>query len=255
MNRANLVRVVLVVLCALAPLAAGAQHGLEIIPLRYRTVEQVLPALQPLVEPGGTLSGSRGQLFLRASPANVAEIRRALEAIDRPSRRLTISVRHDDAGTSARRELGASGTISSAGSRVTVTAGDARSSAAERVDQRLQVLEGGRAFIFTGQSRPLPVPGGGTQIQDLQSGFEVTPRLSGDRVMLEIATQREVPGSRPGSVQGQHTATTVSARLGEWVEIGGVASSGSRDDRGIAYGSAQRASGSSRVWLKVEEAK
>jgi type II secretory pathway component GspD/PulD (secretin) len=255
MNRANLVRVLLVVLCVLAPPAARAQHGLEIISLRYRTVEQVLPALQPLVEPGGTLSGSRGQLFLRASPANVAEIRRALEAIDRPSRRLTISVRHDDAGTSARRELGASGTISSAGSRVTVTAGDASSSTAERVDQRLQVLEGGRAFIFTGQSRPLPVPGGGTQIQDLQSGFEVTPRLSGDRVMLDIATQREVPGSRPGSVQGQRTATTVSARLGEWVEIGGVASSGSRDDRGIAYGSAQRASGSSRVWLKVEEAK
>ncbi len=255
MNRANLVRVLLVVLCVLAPLAAGAQHGLEIISLRYRTVEQVLPALQPLVEPGGTLSGSRGQLFLRASPANVAEIRRALEAIDRPSRRLTKSVRHDDAGTRARRELGASGTISSAGARVTVTAGDASSSAAERVDQRLQVLEGGRAFIFTGQSRPLPVPGGGTQIQDLQSGFEVTPRLSVDRVMLEIATQREVPGSRPGSVQGQHTATTVSARLGEWVELGGVASSGSRDDRGIAYGSAQRASGSSRVWLKVEEAK
>lgn len=255
MSRANLVRVMLVVLCALAPLAAGAQHALEIISLRYRTVEQVLPALRPLVEPGGTLSGSRGQLFLRASPANVAEIRRALEAIDRPSRRLTISVRHDDAETSARRELGAGGTISSAGSRVTVTAGDARSSAAERVDQRLQVMEGGRAFIFTGQSRALPVPGGGTQIQDLQSGFEVTPHLSGDRVMLEIATQREVPGSRPGSVQGRHTGTTVSARLGEWVEIGGVASSGARDDRGIAYGSAQRATGSSRVWLKVEEAK
>src|SRR5574339_449987 len=137
MSRANLVRVMLVVLCALAPLAAGAQHALEIISLRYRTVEQVLPALQPLVEPGGTLSGSRGQLFLRASPANVAGIRRALEAIDRPARRLTISVRHDDAGTSAGRELGASGTISSAGARVSVTAGEASSSAAERVDQRL----------------------------------------------------------------------------------------------------------------------
>ena len=255
MNRANLVHLVLGVLLAAAPLAAGAQQALEIISLRYRTVEQVLPALQPLVEPGGTLSGSRGQLFLRASPANVVEIRRALDAIDRPSRRLTISVRHDDAGPSARRELGASGTISSAGARVTVTAEDARSSAAERVDHRVQVLEGGRAFIFTGQSRALPVPGGGTQIQHLQSGFEVTPRVSGDRVMLEIAAQREVPGSRPGSVQGQHTGTTVSARLGEWFEIGGVASSGSRDDRGIAYGSAQRATGSSRVWLKVEEAK
>ena len=45
MNRANLVRLVLGVLLAAAPLAAGAQQALEIISLRYRTVEQVLPAL------------------------------------------------------------------------------------------------------------------------------------------------------------------------------------------------------------------
>ena len=243
MNRANLVRLVLAVLLAAAPLAAGAQQALEIISLRYRTVEQVLPALQPLVEPGGTLSGSRGQLFLRASPANVAEIRRALDAIDRPSRRLTIAVRHDDAGTAARRELGASGTISSAGSRVTVTAEDARSHAAERVDQRVQVVEGGRAYIAAGQSRPL----GNAGIQDMASGFEVTPRLSGDRVMLEIATRREVPGGRPGSVQGQYAGATVSARLGEWVEIAGVESGLNTNTTGATQ--------SRRVWLKVEEAR
>jgi len=264
MNRANLVRLVLGVLLAAAPLAAGAQQALEIISLRYRTVEQVLPALQPLVEPGGTLSGSRGQLFLRASPANVAEIRRALDAIDGPSRRLQISVRYDDAGASARRELGASGAAGSAGSRVTITAEDARSNAAERVDQRVQVLEGGQAFIFAGQSRPVPVPGGGTQIQDIQTGFQVTPRLSGDRVALEIATQREAAGSRPGSVQGQRTSSTVSARLGEWVEIGGIASADSRDDRAFgaavppraaASVSSTSATGSRRIWLKVEEAR
>lgn len=243
MNRANLVRLVLAVLLAAAPLAAGAQQALEIISLRYRTVEQVLPALQPLVEPGGTLSGSRGQLFLRASPANVAEIRRALDAMDRPSRRLTISVRHDDAGTGARRELGASGTISSAGTRVTVTAEDARFNAAERVDQRLQVVEGGRAYIAAGQSRPL----GSAGIQEMATGFEVTPRLSGDRVVLEIATRREVPGGRPGSVQGQYAGTTVSARLGEWVEIAGVESGLNTNTTAATQ--------SRRVWLKVEEAR
>jgi hypothetical protein len=243
MHRANLVRLVLAVLLAAATLAAGAQQALEIIWLRCRTVEQVVPALQPLVEPGGTLSGSRGQLFLRASPANVAEIRRALDAIDRPSRRLTISVRHDDAGTGARRELGASGTLSSAGTRVTVTAEDARSSAAERVDQRLQVVEGGLAYIAAGQSRPL----GSAGIQDMATGFEVTPRLSGDRVVLEIATRREVPGGRPNSVQGQYAGTTVSARLGEWVEIAGVESGLNTNTTAATQ--------SRRVWLKVEEAR
>jgi hypothetical protein len=260
MNRAYLVRLVLAQLLAAAPLGAGAQQGLEIISLRYRTVEQVLPALQPLVEPGGTLSGSRGQLFLRASPANVAEIRRALDAIDRPSRRLQISVRYDDAGTSARRELGARGAVSSSGSRVTITAEDQRRDSGERIDQRVQILEGGRAYIAAGQSRPL----GSAGIQDTATGFEVTPRLSGDWVTIEIATQKESPGQRPGSVQGQRTATTVSARLGEWVEVAGVESADSRDDRGFGTGVPARAAGSvssrmatdsRRVWLKVEEAK
>ncbi|MGH8726284.1 MAG: secretin N-terminal domain-containing protein, partial [Burkholderiales bacterium] len=174
MNRANLVRSLAAAALAGAACVTWAQQALEIIPLRHRTAEQVLPALQPLVEPGGTLSGSRGQLFLRASPGNVAEIRRALEAIDRPSRRLQISVRLDDALERERRSIEASGTIGSSSARVGISAQDARSAAGERVDQRVQVLEGGRAMIFTGQSRPY---------QDLASGFEVVPRLAGGGVI------------------------------------------------------------------------
>jgi hypothetical protein len=252
MNRSKLVRLVLAAAFGLVAGATFAQQALEIIALRHRTVEQVLPALQPLVEPGGTLSGSRGQLFLRASAANTAEIKRALEAIDRPLKRLQISVRFDDAMERERRAVGASGTIGSSGARIGVTADDSRASAGDRVDQRLQVLEGGRAVIFTGQSRPLPIQGG-VVIQDMATGFEVTPRLSGDRVSLEIAPQRETQGAQPGSVQGQRLATTISTRLGEWVELGGTASDTARDDRGIASASRMRAAESRRVWVKVEE--
>src|SRR5688572_7571913 len=214
MNRSNLVRLVLAAALGWPAWQAGAQQALEIIPLRHRTVEQVLPALQPLVEPGGTLSGSRGQLFLRASPANVTEIRRALETIDRPARRLQISVRFDDALARERRGIEASGTIGSGGARVGITADDARRAATERVDQRLQVLEGGRAFIFTGA--------------ETGAGFEVVPRLSGGVATLDL--------------QAGGAGTTLSARLGEWVEVGGIASARQ-----------SQSTGSSRIWLKVEE--
>jgi len=86
MKRCNLVRLVLAASLSAAAHVPFAQQALEIIPLRHRTVEQVLPALQPLLEPGATLSGSRGQLFLRASPSNADDIKRALAAIDRPAR-------------------------------------------------------------------------------------------------------------------------------------------------------------------------
>jgi len=251
MNRSNL-RLICAALLGSAAAGLAAQQALEIIPLRHRTVEQVLPSLQPLVEPGGTLSGSRGQLFLRASPANAAEIKRALEVVDRPSKRLQILVRLDDAQDRERRAIGASGTIGSAGTHVDITALDARRTAGERVDQRLQVLEGGRASIFVGSTQPMRVPGG-TELHDLASGFEVVPRLAGGNVILDIFQQRETPGARPGSVQGQRVSTTITTRLGEWTEIGGTATDAMRDERGLVAASRARSTGSRRVWLKVEE--
>jgi type II secretory pathway component GspD/PulD (secretin) len=102
MNRMQWVRSVLAAVLAGCAVHSLAQQALEIIPLRHRTVDQVLPVLQPLVEPGGALTGQSGQLIVRASPANLAEIKRALEAIDRPLRRLQISVRFEESEAVAR---------------------------------------------------------------------------------------------------------------------------------------------------------
>ena len=237
MNLRTLVRLGLAGLLGGLIHAPHAQQALEIIPLRHRTVEQVLPALQPLLEPGATLSGSRGQLFLRASASNADDIKRALAAIDRPAKRLQISVRFDDALERERRDLGVSGSIGSGGARVGVSAQDSRRTAAERVDQRLQVLEGSQATIFAGRS---------TDYQDLGSGFAVVPRLSGGLVHLEIVQQHQA------AIQGQRLATSTTARLGEWTELGAVTQSSTRDDRGIASASGRRASESRRVWVKVE---
>ena len=68
------------------------QQELEIIPLRHQTPDRVLPALQPLVEPGGSLSAGNNQLFLRASRRNREDIKRALAALDAPVRKLVIRV-------------------------------------------------------------------------------------------------------------------------------------------------------------------
>lgn len=54
-------------------LSAVAQQEMEIIPLRSRTVSEVLPGLLPLVEPGGTLTGmnDRSALTTLSKPALV----------------------------------------------------------------------------------------------------------------------------------------------------------------------------------------
>jgi hypothetical protein len=255
---------VLAALLALPPMAA-AQPALEVISLRHSTVDQVLPALRPLLEPGGTLAGQSGQLIVRTSPGNLEEIRQALAAIDRPRRRLQISVRFDDASGEERRAVEAGGRIGDRGSRVDISAGDARSTSSSRINQRVQVVEGGRAVILFGESRPMAVreriqtplgPVGEDRIvmRETTTGFEVVPRLAGERVHLDIAPQRERFVGSGGAVDSQRLATTASAALGEWFEIGGAVEHAMASSGGIASMSRSRSGVARRIWVRVDEA-
>jgi type II secretory pathway component GspD/PulD (secretin) len=257
-------RAITYLLLALWALPALGQASLEVIELRHRTAEQVLPELRPLLEPGAVLTGQRNQLIVRTSARNLDEIRRALEVLDLPARRLVISVRFDDAATGERSAFEASGVASTQGARARIQAEDARSAGSERVDQRVLVLEGARATIATGQSQPVrqaeilgnpgtPVQRRSVIIQETATGFEVIPRLSGDRVFLEIAPQREAPGAYPGSVQGLAAATTASGRLGEWFELAGIAGERSASARGLASAARERSTESRRIWVRVDE--
>ena len=231
--------------------AAFAQGSLEVIELRHTTAERVLPALRPLLEPGGVLTGQRSQLIVRTSPRNLEELRRALAALDAPARRLMISVRFDRTDVASDSGVEADVRISNRGARVDGTLADSRSSRTERVDQRLQVLEGGRAFIAEGTRRPLQMRDG-VLIQDISTGFEVVPRVAGNEVTLEVAPQRQSPGAA-GSVRTLGSATTVRTRLGEWVALAGIDEALVREDRGLASRSRRGGESSRRIWVKVEE--
>ncbi len=202
---------------------------------------------------------------MRTSAANLAELRAALAVIDTPLRRLQILVRFDQAGDTSRQSVRTDAVLRSGGSSAEVRIAGERGTTAERVDQRLQVLEGARAFIATGESRPLRqqnvvrTPGGtvvteSTVMQDIATGFEVVPRLAGQTVLLEIAPQREAAGVvTHGSVQVQRAVTTVSGRLGEWFELAGSESVRESDARGILSARAAGSGETRRIWVKVEE--
>ncbi len=271
----------------------AAQGSLEVIPLRHRSAEQVIPVLRPLMDAGGVLSGQGYQLFVRTSPRNLADLRRTLAAIDTPQRRLVVSVRFDSGAQAAGGGVEARGALRSGGlsldaghaanvrnaertperaqtsshSRIEARVTASRSAGAERIDQRVQVLDGGRAFISTGQSRPVQQQQvfsgpGGTQIQQTtlmqyaDTGFTVVPRLSGETVFLEISPQRATfDTSQPGApvgVQSQQVSSEVGVRLGEWVELGGVFASAAGSERGVLSSRGAGVSASRRVWVKVE---
>jgi len=247
----------------LVALGVSAQADLEVIALRHRSAEELIPILRPLLEPGGVMTGQGYQLIVRASDRNLAEIRSALASLDRPLRRLVISVRHGASAEELQRAQGARATIGGRDSGVSVHIAEARGGSQEQGEQRVQVLEGGRAWIAASQSRPLVersivrstdgrVIRETTTLQQATTGFEVVPRLAGGVVHLEIAPQREAlaPG---GLARSERIATVISARLGEWVEIGGAAASVAAGERGVLSTRELRSGGAGSIWIKVEE--
>lgn len=239
---------------------------LEVIALKSKNVDQVLPVLLPLVEPGGTLTGLNNQLFLRVSPRNRADIKRVLAAIDTPSRRLIIRVSQHRQTEDTARGAEASGQLvlgSTRRSKVEAQVWDSRSGRDERAGQMVQTVEGGEAFIQVGRSLPIPMrqvvvgPGGvvineTVVYQDIGRGFYALPRLNGERVTLEISQHADSLGGQ-GSIATQRLSTTVSGRLGEWIELGGSG----RQTGGQQSGSFNRSTSDVRdnqgIWLMVEE--
>lgn len=251
----------------MAALALAQQSVLEVITLRYRTADQIIPLLEPFIDRGGSLSGMQNQLIVRTSPANLAELRKIIDQVDARPRQLLVTVRQDVDLATARREtdlsgrvgIGDSAGIAVPGSRgrnegLVVQGGSGDTFVRGRIaardvvasdanTQRVQVLEGNVAFIRIGQSVPVPsrqvvqTPYGtqvveSTQFRDLNTGFQVLPRVAGDTVTVEINPQRERPGRYPGTANVQGVSTVVSAPLGEWMEIGGTSSSGSMQSSG-----------------------
>lgn len=284
----------LLLLLLFAWMGTAAAEQLEILTLKHRTAEQLLPQLTPLLDPGAALTGTGDKLFLRTSSRNLADIRRVLEELDRAQRRLMISVRQggerqgdtSGAGVSGDVALGRNvriitpgrgaanagsveirredGTRDSARSVVRGNTYEARTAGSDNISQQVQTIEGGRAWINVGQSLPLPLrqvmitPTGSyvtesVVYRDIGSGFYAEPRLVGDRVTLEISPTHDTPGAQPGSANVQRLSTTVTGRLGEWMELGGSVQDTAGERAGTASYSSRSARDDRRIWLKVEE--
>lgn len=236
-------------------------QSLEVIDLKYRTAAEVIPVLQPLLERGGALSGQDYKLFVRASPANVRQLRAALTQIDRKPNQLLVSVRRSTQQEVEREGAQVSGTVSNRGSNVSVQATD--DNAHDRRDgvASVQVLEGNSALISSGSDVPIVTSvaaGGGrrpwaaatTAYRNVSSGFVVTPRVNGQTVVLDIEQQDERVVN--GTVQTQHLTTQVSGTLGQWIQLGGVSESSSSQQRGILSRQYSTQSDERSIWVKVE---
>lgn len=280
------------IVVALASIAAHAQNTvLEVIPLRYRMAQEVIPIIQPMLAREGSVSGFQGQLVVRTTPANMEEVKRILASLDTAPRQLLITVRQDAEAGRSRSAAEVSGSVGGDRGRVTVPGSrdprggnvvlregddsvrlqvlEGSGSQSDRNTQSVRVMEGREAFVRVGQSAPVrerqvqrSVVGGRmveqvvetAQYRDAATGFYVLPRVTGDRVTLDISAQRE-SFSKPvqGGVNVQSMVTNVSGRLGEWMEIGGIGQDASGQQSVLLGRTTTTTRDSQRVLIKVEE--
>ncbi|MCK7497302.1 MAG: hypothetical protein MZW92_45720 [Comamonadaceae bacterium] len=103
-------------------LPARAQPAeLRVIALRHRLAAELIPAIEPLLGPGETVTGMDSRLIVRAAPATFMQLEPVIAALDVARRNLRITVRHGSVGSALEQTREVSGAVRRDGTRVIVT--------------------------------------------------------------------------------------------------------------------------------------
>lgn len=267
----NARRLILLIPALCLALAASAQTELKTFQLKHRDAAEILTTLRPLLDPSAGISGSGYTLIVRGTAQDLEETENLLKTLDVAQRNLLITVRLAEAGEIERQGIRADG--SSDDGKIAIGRGGAprvrvyatRQNDDGRGSEQLRVLEGQWARIQRGQDLPIPQQSiaqsadGSLSVQqsidyrDVSSGFEVRPRLNGDRVTLAVRPYQARPAdSGGGAIDTAQIDTTVSGKLGEWIALGGVNEEQAGHNRGTVYATRERDARRLQIWVRVE---
>lgn len=257
---------------------AGQNDPLQIIDLKNRPADEIIPVIKPMLKPNDAITGTGFQLFLRTDTKTLEEVTRLLQVMDKAPRNLIIKVRNNLDSESNSTDFNTSGNYE-IGDDVQVVVGDRppknkgtkvqinsnRSSTDRDTEHMIRVIEGGQAFITAGKIRPyehrtIIKHSHGVSIydsvdyQDVTSGFYVTPRLMGSgNVSLQVQPHyRTINEKNAGTIDVQEADTTIETKLGEWVQIGGIDTDAKSKDGGILSTSRNSNNVRSKLFIKVD---
>ena len=281
--------IILFVLVISTSLSIAESMKIEIIPMKNRMVEEVIPIIKPLVVKGGTVTGMNNQLIVKTTPSNIQLIKSILMQIDNAPRKLLISVTRNNNNRFNNEEGGIS--IKYNSKNINITSPDTgekgiivqnknddgdviryRKSHKETETQEnnifhINTLEGNPAFINTGQLIPIRnqtaiVTSGAVVVQDniehrnVSSGFYITPKLRGDNVVLTVSPRfAQLNQNEKNVINFQNIDTTVHGKLGEWISLGGIDQSFRASDKRNLINKKQYNEEKSSILIKVDEIK
>lgn len=277
----------LLFLALLLPPVSEAADSIEMIDLHNRPAEEIIPIIKPMLDSDASISGQGFTLIIRTSATNLEQIRGLVSQIDTAARQLLVSVFQ---GTEREvRALGLEGSLHYEGSDIDVRAGQkssrpgggtvqynsgnsnisaggfsTRARLSDNPVHRLRVAEGTEGYIETGQSIPFfsgnvyrtprrTAVEAGVEYKDVTTGFYVFPRVHGDQVTLEVSPfKNNLSRTRGDAINTQRAATTVTGKLGEWLQIGGIDEQVERTRSGVGSYTSTGDRSSAGIWIKAD---
>ncbi|NBB09628.1 secretin N-terminal domain-containing protein [Pseudomonas sp. SLFW] len=218
----------------------------EVIPLNYRTSDDLMPTVKSFLGNEGTVNAYGNKLIVNAEPAKIGELRDLLSQLDTAPKRLMISVDTSDNTVQNDQGYSVNGTVRSQNGRVSAD-GKTRiinygTASRDGGVQQVQANEGTPALIQVGQSIPITnvqtdsygYAQTNTQYRNVTRGFYVTATITGDIVHLNISTNNDrMSQQQADAIKVQSTDTQVSGRLGEWITLAGVSDQSRADEQGV----------------------
>ncbi|MCC5792257.1 MAG: type II/III secretion system protein [Legionellaceae bacterium] len=219
----------------------------KVIELQYRNANEILPLIQPLLEPGDRVSGEGQTLVVNVSADTLTKIRAVLHRLDSPPVSFRISVYQGDPDWL---------TTQRPGTRVITT----NSTVEQQRYQSVQVTNGESALVSTGSNQPVVDSVGvglwtgvSYQRHNVQNALLVEPLLQGAQVRLSVRRIRDQNSLADNqSFDEQRIATTMMVPLNQWVSLATAQGEAPADSNnrviraGFTYGQ------NSTLYIKVE---
>ena len=224
--------------------SAAPAGEVDVVKVQYRRAAELVPVVQSLLSPQGTVTVSEriNSLVIVDTPEAIARVHAYLDRFDRPVEQVRIQIRFQSTGADNQRAVTARGrysnddfSVATGGKRrdgVDISATDRERRQSGYSEYFVVAMSGRPAFIRSGKEIPYRrgseflrrhAPGDGTIAwQYVESGFEVTPTIVGDNVHLKIVPRISYDHRKDAVVRFFEAQTELTAPLGQWVDVGGA---------------------------------
>lgn len=182
--------------------------------LHYQNVDSVIPIVQPLLQPGETLTGKQDLLILSAEPTRAKALLPIVSQLDIPPVSFAVEIYQGDPDWLKAHNPG----------NVIIRTPTRNQ---QQQTQSVRVNNGESAYVSTGQTVPVVQSVGigwwngvSYEYKNLRQGLLIKPSLQGQQVRLEIKRIRDAASDvEQDTFENQSAATTMTVPLNQWVSL------------------------------------